>query len=271
MADIEQNLDTMLERSNGTDVPLLLRAKEEAKRRVRDDPSATNLAALARATQMLGAAKAAMGKNQVLAGVKDVLAYLQAQGRKISQSQLYKDLKRGYLRREPDGSFTQRAVDRYAQTRSLVAMPEAKATELEGLAEQEMREKIGKTREQRLSIFFDRQIKEGKYLLREDVALELSSRAAALGVGLRSVFRLQAPDYIRMVGGDVSRADDLAAEFEQNLDAALNEYSRPMDFALTVTTQEVTGSDSRAKVEYVPENSSSEVEEPAGEERKSDE
>ena len=122
-------------------------------------------------------------------------------------------------------------------------MPEAKATELEGLAEQEMREKIGKTREQRLSISFDRQVKEAKYILREDVALELASRAAALGVGLRSVFRLHAPDYIRMVGGDVSKADDLAAEFEQNLDAALNEYSRPMDF----------------KVEYVPENSSGEA------------
>lgn len=243
MADIEQNLDTMLERSNGTDVPLLLRAKEEAKRRVKDDPSTTNLAALARATQMLGAAKAAMGKNQAFAGVKDVLAYLQGQGRKISQSQLYKDLKRGHLRREADGSFTQRAVDRYAQTLALVAMPEAKASELEGLAEQEMREKIGKTREQRLSISFDRQVKEGKYLLREVVALELASRAAALGVGLRSVFRLHAPDYIRMVGGDVGKADDLAAEFEQNLDAALNEYSRPLDF----------------KVEYVPENSPGEA------------
>lgn len=178
-----------------------------------------------------------------LATVKDVLAHLQAQGRKISQSQLYKDLKRGRLRREPDGSFTQRAVDRYAQTLALVAMPEARATELEDLAEQEMREKIGKTREQRLSISFDRRVKEGKYLRRDDVALELASRAAALGVGLRSVFRLHAPDYIRMVGGDVGKADDLAARFEQNLDAALNEYSRPMEY----------------KVEYVPENSPGEA------------
>lgn len=181
--------------------------------------------------------------SRSLASVKDVLAHLRAQGRKISQSQLYKDLRRGHLRREADGSFTQRAVDRYAQTLALVSMPESRASELEGLAEQEMREKIGKTREQRLSINFDRQVKEGKYLPREDVALELASRAAALGVGLRSVFRLHAPDYIRMVGGDVGKADDLAAEFEQNLDAALNEYSRPLDF----------------KVEYVPENSSGEA------------
>ena len=55
-----------------------------------------------------------------------------------------------------------------------------------------------------------------------------------------------------MVNGDVARAEELATEFEKNLDAALNEYSRPMEFALTVTTEEVTGSDSRDKVEYVP-------------------
>ena len=38
------------------------------------------------------------------------------------------------------------------------------------------------------------------------------------------MFRLHAPDYIRMVDGDVARAEELAAEFEKNLDAALNEY-----------------------------------------------
>lgn len=232
MADIEQNLDTMLERSSGTDVPLLLKAKEDAKRRVKDDPSTTNLAALARATQMLGAAKAAMGKNQVLAGVKDVLAYLQGQGRKISQSQLYKDLKRGHLRREPDGSFSQRAVDRYAQTLTLVSMPEAKADAVADLAEEELKEKIAKTREQRLSIAFDRAVKEGRYIPREEVALELASRAMTLGVGLRSVFRLCAPDWIRLVGGDAGKADALITEFEKNLDEALHQYSRPMEFSV---------------------------------------
>lgn len=230
MADIDHNLDSMLERSSGTDVPLLLKAKEDAKRRVKDDPSAANLAALARATQMLGAA---MGKqSQILSGVKDVLAYLQGQGRKISQSQLYKDLKRGHLRREPDGSFSQRSVDRYAQTLTLISLPEAKTDGVADLAEEELKEKIAKTREQRLSIAFDRAVKEGRYIPREEVALELSSRAMTLGVGLRSVFRLYAPDWIRLVGGDPGKAEELATEFEKNLDEALNQYSRPMEFSV---------------------------------------
>jgi len=252
MADTEQNLDSLLERSSGTDVPLLLKAKEDAKRRVKDDPSATNLAALNRATQMLREAMSNQNGNQKFEGVKDVLAYLQSQGRKVSQSQVYKDLKRGYLRRRPDGSFSQRDVDLYASTLKVYALPEKEGDAMSELARQELEEKVAKTREQRLAISFERKVKEGKYILREEVALELAGRAAALGVGLRSVFRLHAQDYIRMVGGDVGKAEDLADEFDKNLDAALTVFSRPMDFALTVTTEEVTVSDSRDKVEYVP-------------------
>ena len=174
--------------------------------------------------------------NQSFSGVKDVLAYLQTQGRKTSQSQIYKDLKRGYLRRQADGSFRQRDVDMYASTLQVYALPEKEGDAMSELARQDMEEKVAKTREQRLAIAFDRKVKEGKYIPREDVALELASRATTLGVGLRSVFRLHAPDYIRMVDGDVAKAEELAAEFEKNLDAALNEYSRPMEF----------------KVEYVP-------------------
>ena len=244
MADTEQNLDSLLERSSGTDVPLLLKAKEDAKRRGQGRPfSNQSCRSQPRHSDVEGRYEHQNG-SQSFSGVKDVLAYLQTQGRKTSQSQIYKDLKRGYLRRQADGSFRQRDVDMYASTLQAYALPEKEGDAMSELARQDMEEKVAKTREQRLAIAFDRKVKEGKYILREDVALELASRATTLGVGLRSVFRLHAPDYIRMVDGDVARAEELAAEFEKNLDAALNEYSRPMEF----------------KVEYVP----TETPEPGG-------
>lgn len=236
MAEKEQTLDALLERSASTDIPLLIKAREDAKRRVKDDPTAANLAALKSANQLLRDALGNQQGNRTFADVKSVLAYLQNNGRKVSQAQLYKDLKRGYLRRQPDKSFRQRDVDAYATTLSVVSMPEREADENSDLAKQKLREDIAKTREQRRSIVFAREKEAGKYILREDVSLELASRAAALGLGLRSVFRLNVADYIRMVGGDVGMAEELAAEFEKNLDMALNEYSKPMDF----------------KVEYVP-------------------
>lgn len=244
MADAEQNLDSLLERSSGTDVPLLLKAKEDAKRRVKDDPSAANLAALNRATQMLRDAMSNQNGDQNFGSVKAVLAYLVEQGRKISQSQLYKDIKLGFVRRQKDGGFRQRDVDQYAATLPMLALPEKEADAMSDLARRELEEKVAKTREQRLAIAFDRRVKEGKYILREEVALELADRASALDVGLRSVFRLYAPDYIRMVGGDAAKADELAAEFDKHLDAALTEYSRPMDFKVEyVPSEETTNGD----------------------------
>ena len=52
MADANQ-LDALLEQSARTDSPLLLKAKEDAKKKVKGDPSPANLAAFSRSKKML--------------------------------------------------------------------------------------------------------------------------------------------------------------------------------------------------------------------------
>lgn len=112
----------------------------------------------------------------------------------------------------------------------MLAMPQREADESADLAREKMRKEMRKIDEQTMSIAFAREKESGKYILREEVALELASRAATLSLGLRGVFRLNVADYIRMVGGDVTKAEEVAAEFEKNLDMALNEYSKSMEF-----------------------------------------
>lgn len=224
-------LDVLLEQSAKKDIPFLLKAKEEAKKKVKDDPTPANLAAFGRSKKMLDEAMSNQNGTKFLPDIKAVLQYLQeTAGRKIGQSKLYNDINSGLLRRQPDKSFKVRDVDNYATFLPLVSMPQAKADGQLDLAEEKLKVEIGKLDEQRKSIIFDREIKSGKYILKEEVALELASRAASLSLGLRSVFRLNVADYIRMVGGKVELAETLAQEFENNLDMALNEYSKPMDF-----------------------------------------
>lgn len=230
MADATQ-LDALLEQSERTDIPLLLKAKEDAKKKVKDDPSPANLAALSRSKKMLDEAMSNQTDDKTLPNVKAVLEYLHKAGRKIGQAKLYNNINEGVLRKQPDASFKKRDVDRYATLLPLVSMPEAKTDENSDLAKEKMQVDIDKGREQLRSLALDRQIKAGKYIKREEVALELASRAAALALGLRSVFRLNVADYIRMVGGDVGKSEQLAQEFENNLDMALNEYSKPMEFS----------------------------------------
>lgn len=237
MADATQ-LDALLEQSERTDIPLLLKAKEDAKKKVKDDPSPANLAALSRSKKMLDEAMSNQTDDKTLPNVKAVLEYLHKAGRKIGQAKLYNNINEGLLRKQPDASFKKRDVDRYATLLPLVSMPEAKTDENSDLAKEKMQVDIDKGREQLRSLALDRQINAGKYIKRDEVALELASMAAALSLNLRSVFSLNVADYIRMVGGDISKAEQLAQEFENNLDMALNEYSKPMEFRTEIIVDE---------------------------------
>ncbi|MGE4293459.1 MAG: hypothetical protein AB7E32_14770 [Desulfovibrio sp.] len=236
MADI-QELESLLERSSGTDVPVLLRAKEEAKRLVKADPSAANLSALDRASRML---KEAMGNqnNNQFTDIKSVLAYLQ-ETRQIKQAKLYKDVRAGFLRRQKDGTFRRSDVDRYAASLKAVALPERQTDDLSALAKLEQEERVLNLQEKRKSVVFDREVKQGRYVLRDEIALELAGRAMALSVGLRSALQVAAPELIQAAGGDKNRADDLMREIEKHLDEALNEFSRPINFTVSIPeTQE---------------------------------
>jgi hypothetical protein len=257
-------IDELLERSSSTDIPLLLKAKEEAKRLVKDDPSAANLSALDRANKMLRDAMTEQAGSKNFQDVAAVLAYLTEEGRKVSQSQIYKDVKRGFLRREKDRTFTKRNVDVYASTLQVVSLPERETDELQVLAKDEMTEKVARLREQREDMAFDRAVKQGKYIRRDDVSLELAGRAAALNIGLRSAFHLMAPEYIKLVDGDTGKTRDLIAAFEKQLDAALTEYSRPMEFRVEYVDEESGATSIAPSIGEDPPQGADEDEDEAG-------
>lgn len=178
-----------------------------------------------------------MVEGNVIQDVKAVLVYLQ-ETRQIKQAKLYKDVRAGFLRRQKDGSFKRSDVDRYAASLKPIALPERETDDLSALAKQEQEERVLKLREQREGLAFERGIKERKYILREDVSLELASRAMALSIGLRSALQIAAPELIQAAGGDKNRADDLVRELERHLDEALNEFSKPMTFVLGIEHEE---------------------------------
>ena len=169
--------------------------------------------------------------------IKSVLAYLQ-ESRQIKQAKLYKDVRAGFLRRQKDGTFRRSDVDRYAASLKPVALPERQTDDLSALAKQEQEERVLSLQEKRKSVVFDREVKQGKYVLRDEIALELAGRAMALSVGLRSALQVASPELVQAAGGDKNRADDLMREIEKHLDEALNEFSRPINFTVALPGQE---------------------------------
>ena len=114
------DVEELLARSASTDIQVLLTAKESAKRAALDDPSQANLAALDRASKML---ESAMEATKNLKNWQAVLDHVADNGRKLSKTKLYSDINRGLLRKQPDGTFRLRDVQRYMASLPTARMP----------------------------------------------------------------------------------------------------------------------------------------------------
>lgn len=231
----EKDIAELIEKSRSTDVILLVRAKEKAKQRVNEDPTAANLAALERASALLERARGTQALPQsTFQKPRDVLEYLEGQGRKTGKSQLYKDIRAGRLSRGKDGTFALADVERYALTRPLVSMPEKAAEEIADLAEQKLREEARRIRAIADREEFDLQIRRGKYLPRSDVYRELAGRLVVLTTSLKTAYEARMQDIIARAGGDSRNAQAVLALLCDIQDQKLDEYSRPMEFEVEI-------------------------------------
>lgn len=171
-----------------------------------------------------------MANPATLPDLAAVLAHLVAEGRKIGKSKLYNDMNRGLLRRQLDGTFALKDVKAYAIKLPMVAMPEKEATVVQEYAGRKARAEAEKLEAQAEAERFRNQVRAGKYVPRDDVEVELAVRAGVLATGLRTMFETSLLDFIHLVNGDPRSAQTLLAAFEQRLDAAINEYARPMEY-----------------------------------------
>ena len=223
-------IEAMLEQSKGTDIIVLLKAKEAAKKAVKDDPSNANLAALQRANRMLEDAQVGTTeKRETLKTATDVLEHLLKNGRKIKKSKLYQDIRKGVLRRNADLTFSVGNVDKYGTTLPMSETPELVAQDAEERVRRrdnaDIRIKEAEARRKELAA----DVAEGKYIPREMVEQELAARAVTLNSGLKSAIEAQALDIIEVVGGDPKHAHRFLARMETLIDGLSNSYAQPLE------------------------------------------
>jgi hypothetical protein len=222
-------LESLLAKSAGTDVPVLLQAKEMAKKLVKSDPSSANRAALQRATTMLENAMSNNDGPKFFKNVGEVLSYLHDCHRQIEKSKLYEDIRQGAIKKT-GGQFKQRDVDKYAASLPLSTTPDGKVKAVEDRQrrkdEAEIRIKEAQAiREEKKNAIIDEQ-----YIARDQVYQEFASRAVALNAGLKSAVMAGALEMVTSVGGDPQKTDVLNREMEKLIDAATSEFSRELEF-----------------------------------------
>lgn len=230
MAD--RDIKELVERSASTDLQVLLTTKENAKRAVLEDPSAGNIAAFERASKML---ESAMGAQDSLKNWSAVLTYVQDAGRKLGQTKFFEDVKRGRLKKQADGSFRRRDVDRYMASLPMRETPDgvvARAAERQRKKEEAEIRKLradAELRELELSV------RRGKFIARDDVYQELAARALVLSSGIRTAFEAQALELVDAVGGDPRKVTALTQALERIFDDALSDYARELEITVDMT------------------------------------
>ncbi|MFI3270779.1 MAG: hypothetical protein R3Y11_01575 [Pseudomonadota bacterium] len=223
-------IDAMLEQSQGTDIPVLLKAKEAAKKAVSEDASNVNLAALQRATKMLeGAQRMTQNTETTLKDVQDVLLYLKEQGRKIGQAKLYKDINRGLLRRDQSLGFKKNDVDKYATTLPMSETPAHVNRKVMSLQTRKDAAdvRIKEAEARRKELLAD--TAEGKLIPRDLVDQELAARAVTFNAALKTQFEAQSLECIQSVGGDQQLAHHFLRLVESIIDDCSNRYAQPLE------------------------------------------
>lgn len=161
--------------------------------------------------------------SATLAGLPQVLDYLQAAGWKVSRSTLYAHRGTGMIPVEVDGTFRQAAVDRYARNHLKQRGADSSAG---GSASRKIQADIEYLEARAEMARVKTEALKGGYLLVADHEALLASRARALKVGLLSFFRTNLPDLVLTVEGNMDRIPQALELAEDQVERLLDAYAR---------------------------------------------
>lgn len=239
MSGVSKQIEEALAKSAAFDIPSLFNAKEKARKAMNADPSTANISAFDKASRLLEAAKAANGAESAepvsIPDYKGVLEYVAEAGRKLAKSKLYDDVRRGRLKKQSDGSYRIRDVDRYILSLPLSGTPDGLTEKVADRQRRKEEADIRKAEAQAKREEFNLAVAQGRYLPREQIAMELAVRAVALRDALKNAVESSASDIFDLVSGDTSRIDVFIEFMGRMFDRTMGDYSRPLDITLEIS------------------------------------
>jgi hypothetical protein len=175
-----------------------------------------------------------------LANLSAILEYLEGTGWRVTKTSLYRHQKEGKLSPRPDGSYREQDIDRYART---FLKQKSTGKRLREKAEELQRAKVEKELKN-LDIEYERKKfnldkDKGRYLLREEMEIELAGRAGILDAGLKHWVQSKAAEWIRGFGGDISRVGEFISKMTHDLDEHINNYAAPLEYEIIIDAAKV--------------------------------
>ena len=162
---------------------------------------------------------------------KAALDYLLGEGWKIGQSQFYKHCSENYLRPSADGTYAQKAVDKYAKTwLKQVATGQKVNERMDKMQEQKLEADLRASRYKLEEAEFNLGIRKNKFIPREDFELAIVGRAVAFMAHLNHSVQAEAADWIDIVGGDQARAPELVAAVSRAIEQRMGDFAADAEF-----------------------------------------
>ncbi len=185
--------------------------------------------------------------DRILRNKLEVVDYLQRRGFKIAKSKLYADAKKGLLRIQADGSVYAGDAEAYARQMNLprpdMDGPDPAKMEVAQLEKSELERRELELKIQKREFELERE--QGKYLPKDQLALELASRAGVLDSGLRTKIKERARDLVHTASGKPEQVPEFVAQMMDILDEQMNEFCRMDRFQVVFedTGEEVENAD----------------------------
>lgn len=167
-----------------------------------------------------------------------VLRRLQDDGYKVKKSKLYKDKTLGLIKVEEDGSVTESEMLAYITKAGLSKKGEVSSEELTANADRKFRAEIRKLEAQARASEYDLEVKQGKYILKEDAIRARIDQMQILEVHFRQVLETKLPEWIAIVGGNQKRLNDVRDQAALAVDDMMNALSRSDTFSVSYAFDE---------------------------------
>lgn len=172
--------------------------------------------------------------------VAAVVKYLDESGWKISDKTLYRHVNTDRkLLREPDGTFSQKNVDKYAsiylKRKSTGKREQQNTDELQRQKlEQELKNLKLKNEREKFNYEKDR----GLYIPREQMEIEIAGCCSVLYAGFKHMIMTKSTGWITLVGGDTRKAGELNQKLNIDIDELMNSYASSREYEVVIKAED---------------------------------
>lgn len=171
-------------------------------------------------------------KNVAAAG-----RWLRDQKYKVSRSKVHADAKHGLLRTQPDGTVSRADAESYVVRANLKRDGGLNPEQTEAITARRADAELEKIRQQTKSIVFDREIKEGKYILRDEAIAQRVDQLTVVETHFRQVLHTRMLQWCYTLAGNPDKVPDAVRQADIDLDGMLNALARSESFSIEYETE----------------------------------